>query len=208
MSGDTGVSPPWSALRSFRPSGAQRSQAFGVNADGSVVTGINYFSDGTTQAFRWTAASGTVGLGFLPGGNGSAAGGVSADGTVVVGASNDTSGAFQAFRWTAATRMVGLGFLPGATDSGASRVNSEVVVGNSGGKAFRWIARDGMKSIQDLLSAAGTNVNGWQLTSASGVSASGKGPVFIISGQGIDPSGHVQAWIATLPRPAQPQAMQ
>lgn len=166
-----------------------------MNPDGSVVVGINYFSDGTTQAFRWAAASGTVGLGFLPGGNNSGAGGVSAGGTVVVGGSNGTSGS-QAFRWTAKTGMVGLGFL-GATDSGASRVDAsgDVVVGNSGGKAFLWTTKDGMQSIQALLSAAGvTNVTGWQLTVATGVSASGK----VISGQGIDPSGNNQGWIATL----------
>jgi hypothetical protein len=61
------------------------------------------------------------------------------------------------------------------------------VVGDSGGKAFLWTARNGMKSIQDLLSAAGANVTGWQLTSARGVSATCT--VITISSQGIDPSG-------------------
>ena len=157
----------------------------------------NNFSGGTRQAFRWTAASGTVGLGFLPGGNDSSAGGVNAAGNVVVGISNGTAGAYQAFRWTAATGMVGLGFLPTATESGASRVSADgkVVVGSSGGKAFRWTAGDGMQSIQDLLSAAGASgLTGWQLTAATGISASGK----VISGQGIDPLGRNQGWIATL----------
>jgi probable HAF family extracellular repeat protein len=181
--------------------GAIASQAVGVNADGSVVVGPNYFSGGTRQAFRWTAASGTIGLGFLPGGNTSGAAGVSANGTVVVGGSNGTGGASQAFRWTAATgRMVGLGFLPGATDNVANRAHAGVVVGDSGGKAFLWTDRNGMKSIQDLLSAAGANVTGWQLTSARGVSANCT--VITISGQGIDPSGNNQGWIATLPRSA------
>ena len=54
-----------------------------------------------------TAASGMVGLGFLPGGNFSTAGGVSANGTVVVGQAFAT-GILQAFRWTAASGMVGL----------------------------------------------------------------------------------------------------
>jgi probable HAF family extracellular repeat protein len=37
-----------------------------VNADGTVVVGYGYDTSGQTQAFRWTAASGMVGLGFLP----------------------------------------------------------------------------------------------------------------------------------------------
>jgi hypothetical protein len=98
----------------------------------------------------------------------------------------------------AATGMVGLGFLSPATDSVARGVNSGVVVGDSGGKAFLWTHRVGIKSIQDLLSAAGANVTGWQLTSARGVSANCT--VITISGQGIDPSGNNEGWIATLPR--------
>jgi probable HAF family extracellular repeat protein len=44
----------------------------GVNADGSVVIGVAQNSvGGPPQAFRWTAASGMVGLGFMPGGIGS-----------------------------------------------------------------------------------------------------------------------------------------
>ena len=54
-----------------------------MNADGTVVVGqANEFR---TQAFRWTAARGMVGLDFLPGGDFSVANGVNADGTVVVG---------------------------------------------------------------------------------------------------------------------------
>src|SRR5499427_7306088 len=59
--------------------GRNQSDAHGVNADGTVVVGS---SNG--QAFRWTAASGMVGLGALPP-TLSVARGVNADGTVVVG---------------------------------------------------------------------------------------------------------------------------
>src|SRR5262249_47086702 len=57
------------------------------------------------QAFRWTAETGMVGLGFLPGGTTSNAIGVNADGKLVVGEAFDASGPGQAFRWTARTRM-------------------------------------------------------------------------------------------------------
>ena len=48
----------------------------GVSANGEVVVG-RASSDIATQAFRWTAKTGLVGLGFLPGGLGSAADAVS-----------------------------------------------------------------------------------------------------------------------------------
>lgn len=76
-----------------------------VNANGLVVVGYNGL-----QAFRWTAASGLTGLGYLSGNNSSAAFGVSADGSVVV-SNSYTSGNccnHQAFRWTPAGGMVGI----------------------------------------------------------------------------------------------------
>ncbi len=53
------------------------------------------------QAFRWTAASGMVGLGFLAGSIWNAALGVNGDGTVVVGYS--LTDPQQATRWTSFT---------------------------------------------------------------------------------------------------------
>ena len=67
-------------------SGDYRSVANGTDADGSVVVGYSTGS-GPTQAFVWTAATGMVGLGFLPGATDhfSSANAVSADGSVIVG---------------------------------------------------------------------------------------------------------------------------
>jgi probable HAF family extracellular repeat protein len=111
------------------------SEGLGVNADGSVVVGYTPQAPGHSQAFRWTAASGMVGLGFLPGGNQSYAQGVSADGSVVVGGSNDAvTGAPQAFRWTAAEGMVGIGFLAGSSGSYAYGVSADGKV-----VAERWL---------------------------------------------------------------------
>ena len=59
-----------------------------------------------TEAFRWTEATGMVGLGDLPGGDFySTAYGVSADGSVVVGRGRSASGV-EAFRWTEATGTI------------------------------------------------------------------------------------------------------
>ena len=184
--------------------GANRSDATGVNADGTVVVGGSspVLITAGGQAFRWVNGTMT-GLGFLPGGNASSANGVNADGKVVVGSSNDASGLSQAFRWTAASGMVGLDFLPGGGGSSARGVNADgtVVVGEANDasgalQAFRWTAETRMQSVLTLLQAAGVvTMAGWQLRSANGVSADGT----VITGDGVDPLGNAQAWIARLP---------
>jgi probable HAF family extracellular repeat protein len=61
------------------------SSAYAVSADGTTVVGTSQSSNGL-EAFRWTARSGMIGLGDLPGGGfRSVAYGVSADGSVIVG---------------------------------------------------------------------------------------------------------------------------
>jgi len=170
----------------------------------TVVVGFSNDASGHGfKAFRWTAASGMVGLGFLPGGHESTASGVNADGTVVVGQAGEASGQHQAYRWTAASGMVGLGFLPGGHESTASGVNADgkVVVGQANDasdqhQAFRWTRATRMQSVLTLLQAAKVVfMAGWRLTSANGVSADGT----VIVGDGVDPLGNTQAWIARLP---------
>jgi len=189
----------------FLPGGSPNtSVAFGVSGDGTVVVGQSS-SSGGNQAFRWTVAGGMAGLGFLPGDSTSTAVAVSADGTVVVGSSG-SGGSSQAFRWIAGT-MTGLGFLAGDTTSQATALNGSgsVVVGCSGtgngcAHAFRWSAAAGMESIRTLLVAAGIDLTGWTLTRTVGISSDGT----VIAGDGVDPSGRSQGWIAQLPAPAQP----
>src|ERR1039457_2577171 len=155
----------------------------GVSGDGSVVVGTGgiqpYEGGNLYYAFRWTASSGTVGVG---GGNYSFASGVSADGSVVVG----TSGYIwvigsQAFRWTAGSGMVVLGYLPGGNSSSATAVSADgsVVVGSSGSasfeEAFRWTAGSGMVGLgyvpgytnSDALAVSG---NGSVVVGSSGYS--------------------------------------
>ena len=60
--------------------------ALGVSADGTTVIGLGYADYWETeQAFRWTAATGTVGLGWLPGTTSSQAMAVSGNGQVIAG---------------------------------------------------------------------------------------------------------------------------
>ncbi|MCZ8119373.1 MAG: HAF repeat/PEP-CTERM domain-containing protein, partial [Microcystis sp. LE18-22.4A] len=154
---------------------------FSLSADGSVVVGSGerenagiYFN----EAFRWTQATGMVGLGDLPGSVfSSQAHEVSADGFVVVGSSRsaNVSNPFsEAFRWTQATGMVGLGTLPSSWFQYSSAVgvsaDGSVVVGGSSSanadEAFRWTQATGMVGLSDLL-------GGGFGSDASGVSADG-----------------------------------
>jgi probable HAF family extracellular repeat protein len=170
----------------------------------------------TDEAFRWELADGCdpgavgdpcrIGLGDLPGGAfTSAATAVSADGSVVVGKSqSDLCG--EAFRWEDGV-MTGLGTLPsegyGSIAVGVSSDGS-VIVGNIGGvyridppvEAFVWTEINAMRSVRSVLvDEFGLDLTGWTLTSAAGVSDDG----LTILGNGINPDGESEAWIAVLP---------
>jgi probable HAF family extracellular repeat protein len=171
LAGGLGESFRWTAasgmvsLGYFPGDQRNTSGAGGVNADGSVVVGGGVsFSGGAahTEAFRWTAASGMVGLGDLPGGIFSSyATDVSADGSAIVGYSSSGNGFSEAFRWTAASGIVGLGDLPGGgffSEAKGISADGSIVVGqsripvfgNSDLEAFRWTASAGMVGLGDL----------------------------------------------------------
>lgn len=174
------ISPVFSQRVIVNQAGAEwtylpgNSTARGVSADGSVVVGWTYNSEGHARAFRWSETDGMVELGTL-GGLESIALGVSADGNVIVGRAADTLGQSRAFRWTQADGMIDLGTL-GGTSSEAYSASSDgsVIVGWSHDatnvyRAFRWVQSGGMSDI-----GAGPYSN------ATGVSADG----LIIAGSG------------------------
>jgi probable HAF family extracellular repeat protein len=193
------------------------SQAYDVSADGSIIVGGGSSAEGS-EAFYW--ANGSMrGLGDLPGGDFySVAKSVSADGSVVVGASQSDRG-LEAFRWTPSgnfsdwlnnliggggmgpSSMVGLGYLPGSTSSTALSVSADgsVVVGRSdrtnGSEAFIWDETNGMRSLLDVLTSDfDLDLTGWTLGSANAISDDG----LTIVGNGINPNGVYEAWIARL----------
>ena len=175
-------------------------RANSVSTDGSVIVG-NLDGGYRSQPFRWTESGGVVGLGDLSGGDfSSTANAASADGSVIVGTSSGSNG-YEAFRWTESDGMVGLGDLPGGGfDSNASAVSADgsVIVGSSlsvdGDETFRWTESDGMVSLKKTLIGAGLDLTGWTLSSAISVSADG----FTIVGNGINPSGQSEGWVANL----------
>lgn len=150
----------------FLPHG-EHSWACGISSDGLVVVGASDWVrvvssncsagvgandiEPVREAFRWTKATGMVGLGHLAGApyKSSQANAVSSDGSVVVGWSHS-----QGFRWTAATGMAGLGSLPDGyyNDAFAVSGDGKVIVGRSNWKidqaltsqAIRWTVTGGM----------------------------------------------------------------
>lgn len=177
------------------------STARDVSLDGTIVVGDSGVLS-NMQAFRWTQAEGMVGLGYLPGGTAvSVAQAISDDGSTIVGYGSSTSGT-EAFRWTQADGMVGLGSLS-ASGSLAYDVSADgsIVVGLSGGDAFVWDAVHGMRSLEQVLTVSGVDLDGWELHSALAVSADGR--TIVGSGIHFGPTGgNPQAFIAFIPEPA------
>ena len=160
------------------------SVALGVADKGEVIVGNCLLASGT-EAFLWTARTGMVGLGDLPGGTSdSVAYGVSADGRVIIGYGTSARGQ-EAFRWTQGTGMVALGDLPGggfASSARAASANGSILVGDgsstSGMEAFRWTQAGGMVGLGDL-------PGGVFSSTAQGISSDGR----VVVGSGTSANG-------------------
>ncbi len=200
-----------------------RSVAFAANGDGSVVVGQSEIAGNAPfsfpmHAFRWVLTPGTasgVMTDLDPSDQPSVATMVTPDGSVVVGAAGHL-GVAQAFRWTQATGLVPLGVLPGQSQSAAAGVSGDgsIVVGLSGAhipsnlpaglnglaggpdtRAFRWTQATGLQDLNSLLSAAGIDMTGITLISATGITQDGQ----FISGNGVfpgTPAGQTTVYLA------------
>jgi len=95
--------------------------------------------------------------------------------------------------------MVGLG--GGSFASGVS-ADGSVVVGygasSSGIEAFVWDETNGMRALIQILADQGIDMTGWNLFSATAISADG----LTIVGYGANPSGNTEAFIASIPEPS------
>lgn len=124
------------------PGGLRQTTAQAISADGATVVGASNSINGT-EAFRWTEATGTAGLGDLPGPGFESLGlDVSADGSVICGMSR--SDGFRAWMWTDATGMAALDAEVGFAR--AISFDGRAVAGHSEGpsqqlEATRWIDR-------------------------------------------------------------------
>jgi uncharacterized membrane protein len=105
------------------------SLAYGVTANGSTVVGIRYnISSSPTQAFRWTAGTGMVGLSAAPNFALETANAVSADGSVIAGYESTFSGAGAA-RWTAGTGFTLLPVSIGGSNAFGISSDGSAIVG-------------------------------------------------------------------------------
>lgn len=185
------------------PGGPFNSAAALITADGAVIVGTGYSAAGA-EVFRWTSGAGMVGLGEIAGGAyNSEPFGMTPDASVIVGEAGTVNGT-EAFRWTPAG-YAPLGDLPGgAFESIALDVSAdgERVVGFGttalGMEAFLWDATHGIRRLKDVLLASGAPaVADWTLREATGISADGR----VVVGNGINPAGQGEGWIANLPAP-------
>ena len=173
------------------------SRANGVAAsDPSVV--IGWQDTSIRQGARWDGGVQSLyTFGGSPVGEALA---VNPDGSVVVGSFAGN----EAWRWTAGGGVQPIGVLPGfnfggyafdLTDDGAT------VVGACGfgfdRDAFLWTESGGMVKLDDHLTALGLDLTGWDLGSATAISADGR----VIAGWGQGPNAFIEGWVVTLPGP-------
>ncbi|MDX2146437.1 MAG: hypothetical protein SFZ23_02855 [Planctomycetota bacterium] len=173
-----------------------------VTAGGDLIAGEFDPSDvpGTDPfAGTWTQASGWTRLPALPGIRSSVANGLSSSGVVAVGslASQDAT---IACRWIG-NQVQPLG--PGLRVSNATCVSADgrFVFGSTfstanNETAFVWDRRRGLRLLRDaLLIDHGINVGNWRLIAVRGASDDGS----VITGEGINPQGRREVWVATVP---------
>lgn len=155
-------------------------QAGAITPNGQVIVGSAgtpqfYMGSNTNVSYYWTAATGPVSIGDLPGGIiFSGASGISADGSAITGFGRGVDGN-RAYLWTANTGMVDLGDLPGGHLSLAYDISADgsTVVGQgriTGGgissEAFRWTSQTGMVGLGYL-------ADGYRFSQANDVSGDG-----------------------------------
>jgi probable HAF family extracellular repeat protein len=164
-------------------------QADAVSADGSVVIGWGV----EEGAYRWENGVVTSLGSLYPWG-------LSANGSVVVGA-----GATDALRWESGTiTSLGPGLAMDASADGSIIVGTKSTLasflsGDDGDpNGFIWTPQLGYRDLRDFLTNdCGLDLTGWGLLCAKGVSDDG----LTICGDGINPAGLGEPWIAHIPEP-------
>jgi hypothetical protein len=175
---------------------------------GALISGNGRGTSGP-EAWIWTQAGGMVGIGDLAGGIfESRIASMSPDGSILLGASYGTHGQ-GSFLWTHAGGMEALDVVPAGMPNAGNgwnaidlTPNAEFIVGGSAfpgalhEQAVVWDATNGLRLVSDVLvTGIGVDLGDWQLVRASQVSADGT----ILAGDGLNPDGDREGWIATLP---------
>lgn len=179
-------------------------QASGATADGSTIVGYLNL-DHVRTAYMWKDGHGSA-LPLHDGWKEAAADSISADGAVVTG---DCSPKHTAVAWRAGQpeelpNLVQFERAAGVSEAGTVIVGTSGMVVHTftGGKeqvvhqdsAVIWTQAEGIRKVEAVLVAAGVDLGGWKLRSATGVSADGS----VICGTGTNPDGKTEAWVADL----------
>lgn len=190
--------------------GGANSRALGMSDDGVLIVGETDTPDGL-RGFIYTDPTGLKVMPPLRGATSSRLVDASGDGSTLVGESGaqvfpgPTGHVVQMYR-RAPTGTQGLGDLAGGSFNSHSRAVSadgNAVVGAgtidvSGdvSVAVLWTPVNGLLDLRNLLvQEYGLDLTGWTLTEATGVSGDGR----TIVGNGVNPDGNQQGWVATLP---------
>jgi uncharacterized membrane protein len=188
-------------------SGSNRATlAFGVSADGSTVTGV-YRTD-NDEAFRWTASSGLVKLGVLPGDRLSSPMAISADGSAIAGFGqhyipnpnpddpDPEIDIYRGFHWTAATGMVDVGMVPGSSQTLVTAMSRDgsTVFGHSfyedySFHAFRWKAGSGIVALDEPGDGPVSEIAASSADGSVAVGTRGSSPIRWSASEGITELG-------------------
>lgn len=173
----------------------------GISGDGAVIVG-NADTGGASRAFRWTEAGGMKELGTLTGSKFDGAYAISATANTIVGLS-----AGQAVRWLDGTAQ-SLGPLADMkfTSAWAVSGDGQLIGGSSygsptrGAEAFVWTPSTGMLILEDVLTARGIDLTGWDLEWLTGISADGSTLVGIGAYNG-EAAGWAITGLTAIPEP-------
>jgi len=193
------------------PGGGDAGAANDATTTGSVIVGETDASAGAT-GFYWNGS-----IHGLPGIAGAAyrtgALAISDDGTTIVGEANTDPGSTnfpEPVRWTGSNYSVitKLGALPGQTSARGQAIdvspNGSLIVGTTrdlagNDVAFIWDSVNGMRSLaEELEQEYGLDLGGWQLRLANGISGVNASGEFTVVGEGINPSGQTEGFVAIL----------
>jgi uncharacterized membrane protein len=164
-----------------------------VSNNGSTIAGYDIAGNGP-QAWRWTAAGGTVLLPELAGHFAHQAADISIDGNTSIGSAQDSNGAWRILRWigNAAPANLGAGLARAMNGSGTVIVGCTTLDAGPAKTAIVWSAN----SVRTLGAVLGnpSDMTGWTELCLNDVSDDGKWVVGI--GQH---SGRQEGFIAHLP---------
>jgi uncharacterized membrane protein len=197
----------WSLQGGYEPIGGS-GRATAASADGSIIIGDSGL-DVLAYAWRWTSASGRQPLGAIPLGPGwddSTPAAISADGSVIVGsfAGSIAVPTSLAYRWTEQSGYEVLAHFSEDTASAATAVAADglTILGytysdNEPMTPAIWLPDGSVSHLADFLASRAVNFDGWTLRTVAGISDDG----LTIAGNGLNPQGTPQGWVAHLQVP-------